>query len=281
MRALVRSAPAVATLALLLAVPATGQSVQDVVDEMYDVFTSSAAGVDNYTLVQNSMGFETLSYFEKEMVDGRPRFRLRQTGAGGGGMNFGSDAPGSVDIFSTGQDLVEHGRYAGREDVNGVSAHVIVVDDLSQVDFGPPASPDDMDFVPVSGKMFIDVSRHVPVRMEFDGRATTETGEHDVTMRMNMLDYRETQGLLTPFRVVMEIDGFQAMIDPEMQEQLEEFERQMESMPESQRAMMESMMGDRMESIRAMMAGGDGPMTFEVTVTEVRVNAGPPGASPE
>jgi hypothetical protein len=40
--------------------------------------------------------------------------------------------------------------------------------------------------------------------------------------------------------------------------------------------MIERMMGPQMEQMRQMMGDGSG-MTMEVTVTDVRVNSGPPG----
>ena len=89
-----------------------------------------------------------------------------------------------------------------------------------------------------------------------------------------MEDYREVDGLLLPYRTVIRLDGIEAMIDPEMQAQMEEMRKQLESMPEAQREMMERMMAGQMENLENMM-NGEG-MTIEVTVTEVRVNAGPP-----
>ena len=53
------------------------QSASDIVGRMLDEYARRAERVDDYTLVQQVMGFETVSYFEKEMVDGRPVFRLR------------------------------------------------------------------------------------------------------------------------------------------------------------------------------------------------------------
>ena len=44
----------------------------------------------------------------------------------------------------------------------------------------------------------------------------------------------------------------------------------------SQRKMMESMMKGQMENFEQMMSG-DGPMSVEVRVKEVRINSGPPG----
>ena len=182
---------------------------------------------------------------------------------------------GEGDIFRIGPDLIEHARYAGQEVIDGNAVHVLAVDDMSQIDMTPRTGQDGMDFEPEGGRFYVDTELMAPRRMEFDGKARTDTGMHDVTMRMDMMDYREVEGMLFAHRMVMEIDGFQAMLDPEMAAQLAEMEEQMANMPESQRAMMERMMGGQMERIRAM-AGGDGPMTVEVQVTEVRVNAGPP-----
>ena len=58
--------------------PAAAQSVADVVEDMYAAFERQVEGVQNYTLVQNVMGFVTTSYYVKETVDGRPVFRLEE-----------------------------------------------------------------------------------------------------------------------------------------------------------------------------------------------------------
>jgi hypothetical protein len=267
----------VVILTLLLPwTPASGQSVQAVVDQMYDALERHSDGVDNYTVVQSVMGFETVTYFEKEVVDGRPVFMVRETRGGGSAMSSEEMAFG--DITALGSDLVDHGRYAGREQVDGREVHVIAIDDLTQLDFAAPSGPEEMEFVAKSGRIFVDAEMGIPRRMTFDGQATTPSGVHDVTTTVDLRDYREVESLLVPYLSVVSIEGIEAMIDPEMQAQYEEMRRQLESLPESQRAMFEQMMGAQMEQIERMMAGDDGPMTMEITVTEVRVNAGPPGA---
>ena len=76
---------------------------------------------------------------------------------------------------------------------------------------------------------------------------------------------------------VIQIEGLGAMIDPEMQAQFEAMEKQLADIPPEQRQMVERMMGPQIEQMRQMMSGGDDGMTMEVTVTDVRVNSGPPG----
>jgi hypothetical protein len=276
MRAATQVCSVIIPTLLLPWTPASGQSVQTVVDQMYDALERHSDGVDNYTVVQSVMGFETVTYFEKEIVDGRPVFMVRETAGGGAVMSAEDMAFG--DITALGSDLVEHGRYAGREQVDGREVHVIAIDDLTQLDFAAPSGPEDMEFVAKSGRIFVDVEMGIPRRMAFDGQATTRSGTHDVTTTVDLRDYREVESLLVPYLSVVSIEGIEAMIDPEMQAQYEEMRRQLESLPESQRAMFEQMMGAQMEQIERMMAGDGGPMTMEITVTEVRVNTGPPGA---
>ena len=280
MRRILRGLTLTLPIALVLIAPAatSAQSVASVVEDMYDAFDRYAQGVDNYTLVQDAMGFETVSYFEKEMVDGHPVFKMRSSAVGALGTSLSGDDVGYGDVFMFGPDLIEHGRYAGREQVQGRNAHVLAIDDLTQLDLMGPSSPDDdMEFVAQSGTMYIDAETMTPLRMTFEGEATTPNGVVPVTTTIDMLDYRTIEGMPIPHRIVMSMEGLQAMVDPEMRAQLEEMEEQLASLPESQRAMMEQMMGGQIERIRQMMAGDGGPMTMETTVTEVRVNAGPPG----
>ena len=276
MRALFRCLPVVSLLALGSGAPAAAQSVAEVIDEMYASFERQAEGIDDYTLVQSVMGFETTSYFVKEMVDGRPVFRIQEAEAEGTGMSFDADA-GFAEFYSIGPDLVEHGSYGGREQIDGTDVHLIVVDDVTQLDFETPEAPDDMEFTPTSGRFYVDADRMMPRRVELDGEARTDSGTHPLSMRMDLLDYRSAEGLLIPFQTVVTIDGMQAMMDPEMRAQLEEMERELEQMPPDQREMMERMLGEQLERMKQMMSGDGEPMVIEIVVEEVRVNAGPPG----
>ena len=111
MRRILRGISSSLVLGALVATSAEGQSVADIVDRMYEAYERHAAGVDNYTLVQTMMGFESVNYFEKEMVDGKPVFRLRNAGIEGLGFGLGDEDAGQRDIFLIGLDLVEHARY--------------------------------------------------------------------------------------------------------------------------------------------------------------------------
>jgi hypothetical protein len=66
------------------------------------------------------------------------------------------------------------------------------------------------------------------------------------------------------------------MIDPETQAQLREMEEQLAALPPEQRQMMERMMGQQLEQLRQMAAGGGDMMSIDMKVSDVRVNSGPP-----
>lgn len=253
---------------------ASGQSVSDVVERMKDAARRQAEGIDDYTVVHRVMGFESEIYMEKEVHGDVPVFVPRQSAAQGMGSMPTDFGYGDLAAFA--DALVEHGRYAGTQDVRGRSAHVIAIDDLSQMaEFGPQ-SPGDMEFTPRSGAIYVDSDLWMPVRMEFEGEATDERGTHDITAVIDQLDYRSVDGLMIAHRTTMKIEGLGAMIDPETQAQIDEMRKQLESVPESQRAMIEAMLGPQIEQIERM-TEGDGAMTVEVEVSEVRVNTGPPG----
>ena len=121
-----------------------------------------------------------------------------------------------------------------------------------------------------------EVARSIPRRPEFMEDATTPNGVYEVTVRIDLQDIRDVEGLLIPFHTAMRVSGLQAMIDPEMQAQLQQMESQLEAMSPEQREMMERMMGPQLEQLRQMAAGSGDEMTVDVMVSDVRVNTGPP-----
>ncbi len=271
-----RSVTCTAALALVCAIPApvVAQSASDIVERMLAEYERRSEGVDNYTLIQEVMGFETVAYFEKEITDGRPVFRLKSTSAGG--MTLGDSEDGSLDqIYTMGDELARKARYEGRDRIDGYDVHVLVMPDFEGMDFGRNMTPD-ADFEPKRGRIFLDVDTYAPRRMEFEGEMTNEQGVHEVTTSVEMGDYREVGGMLMPYRTVISIEGLGAAIDPETRAQFEQMQAELENMPPAQRRMVESMMAEQLDQFRAMMGGSDAPMTVEVMVREVLVNAGPP-----
>jgi hypothetical protein len=260
---------------LVTAPPASAQSAADVVNRMMTEYARRAENVENYTLVQDAMGFETVSYFVKEVDNGRPVFRLQRTSASGMDMG-GSPGEGSLDeIYSMGEELAERAAYLGVSNVDDYDVHVLEISDFTGMGFGQNVTPDS-EFTPTSGMIYLDVDTYAPRRLEFDGEMANEDGVHPVTSTVDMGDYREVESMLVAYRTVVSIEGLGAAIDPETRAQFEEMQRELENMPPAQRQMVESMMADQLEQFRAMMEGEDTPITVQMLVREVKVNEGPP-----
>lgn len=267
---------ALASLVLVpTATPAAGQDAAEIIDRMLAEYEARTAGIENYTLVQDFMGFQATSYFVKEMEDGRPVFKLQNVSAAG--MDMDDAGPGTVDeIYAIGEDFKENASYLGQETVDGYPTHVVQINDLEDTELGQQMGQDS-EFRPISGRLFLDADNYMPRRMIFEGELENSEGVHAVTSTMDLQDYRDHQGLLVAHRTVMTVDGLGAAIDEEARAQFEEMERELANMPPEQRQMVESMMADQLEQFRAMMAGDDEPMVVEVAVSDVRINAGPPG----
>lgn len=266
------------SLALLLLVPAsaTAQSARDVLEDAAARYEERMEGIENYTVVHDVMGFEATAYHERREVDGRTVFVQAEIM---GNEAAGRAPEGGAEMYRTIMDRASH---EGMESVDGHETHLISVTDFSGEEMeswmGPPS--DRGEWVPERMRMWIDAEQLVPRKMVMEG-VVEEGGErHPVTFTAFMEDYREVEGMLHPFRMRIESEGMEAMMDmseqdmAEMQESMRELQEQLESMPEAQRAMMERMMGGQLERMQEMM--GSGAMNFTIEVKELRVNEGPP-----
>jgi len=273
----IRARHAVSLAAAMFTVgsPVAAQSASDVVDAMLAAYESRIEGVQNYTLVQAVMGFEAVTYYEKDVSGGRPVFRTSMAGVAG---QEGSPATGIDDVYALGEDLAERSEYVGRERVNDYDVHVLEVVDLRGTGFGSNVAQDS-EFEPTSGRVYLDVDTYVPRRFIFEGEMTLEGSTSPLTATMEMGDYRDVQGLLVPYRTVTTIEGLGAVIDPEMRAQFEQMQRELDALPPEQRQMIEAMMADQMKQFEAMMSDDGAPMVIEVLVSDVLVNQGPPNDS--
>jgi hypothetical protein len=267
-----------AALVTTLALPAAGraQSAADILNRMLSEYERRSQGVENYTIVQETMGIETVTYFEKETVDGHPVFRLRSTRAAGMVMTeHDSENDGWDEFYSLAPQMISHAEYLGRDQVEGRAVQVVVVNDLDEIGFGQGPAPEDADFQPELGRFYVDADQWVVRRMEFEGSMTTQGETHDVKSVADFSDFREIDGMLHPFLMDVTVEGFGEALDPEMREQLEEMKRELEQMPEAQRKMVEQMMKAQIENLEQM--GDEGGMKIQIKVKELRVNSGPPG----
>lgn len=198
------------------------------------------------------------------------------------------------DAFSVLRQLQGRARLEGTETVNGRESWVLVVVDPSGIELGGG------DFAPSSLTLYLDREELLPRGGVMAGEMEVQGERRPVTVQLTVDDYREVGGMLHPFRTEVAFEGLGPIMSEEereelrenleearesmerMREQREQMEKQMAQLPPAQREMMEqqmeampAMQEQALQQMEAMTEGG----SFErmtMTVTELRVNEGPP-----
>jgi len=243
------------------------QEASQIIQTAIDRHEQRMSAVENYTIVQDVMGFESTAYYEKRMVDGRPVFKLIDT--------YGDDSADDMgEMYAGFMEVAERARYSGEEDVGGNETYVLTVDDfsgLAMVDEGD-------DFKPKKGTFYLDTDEYIIRRIVMEGVVERDGEQQPATADMFFEDYRTVDGMVHPFMINMSVTGVTSSLSDEELEQarkdLEELRKQMAEMPESQRKMMESMMGPQIEKLEQMVESGN--IELSITVKDLRVNQGPP-----
>lgn len=265
-------------LGSLLAAPVQAQDAGDILQTALDRYVERTQGVNDYTITYGGfMGTGAVtSYFEKEVVDGFPVFR--QVSVEGDETEPTTD----FDPYRKFPEIAERARYDGTEEIDGLEAHKLSIDDFEGLDFTPPsAGPGD--FEPESMTLWIDGSDYLIRRMRMEGTAVIEGEPRPLTMVASLGDYRTVEGMPFPYVTTIAVEGAMAasgMSDEDAAQaraQLEEMRAQLENMSEQQREMMERLMGPQMESLEKMVGSGTFEMTLEVK--DLKVNTGPPTES--
>ena len=251
------------------------QSAQDVLNRMLAEHDRRAAGINDYTIVNEAMGTTVTMYFVKDASGPHAVFQLKDAKvAGMAAMSMPQD-DASQEFWDHLPAFVERAKYVGRETVDGHAVDVIAIDDFRGVEFGNSLAGSRGDFNPSKATFLVDRELRIPRRMVVAGTMTMDGRTADVTAHIDMQDYREVEGLLHPFRTTVRVEGMADALDPSMRAQLQEMKRQLAAMPEAQRQAMQQMMGGQLAQLERMV-GDDGSMNFELVAREVRVNAGPP-----
>lgn len=263
----------------LVPVPAFAADAQDIIDKVMELQEERREGVTRYIVEQEAMGYVSKIAFERTTVtgpDGEPMdtFRmilpdnmLRQ-GSGEDPVmsqddfeDMAQEAVHSIAAFSESAVLV------GTETVEGRKAYHLVADNLDRT----RSFDENQEFTLQTINAWIDAEEYVPLKLIMDGTMDMDGTSRPVTIENIERDYRTVpnSNMYEPYQQVMRLTGEMAdETKKQMQEaraQLEEFDKQMAEMPESQRKMMMNMMGEQIEMMRTM-AAGDG---IEI-VTNVR-----------
>jgi hypothetical protein len=167
--------------------------------------------------------------------------------------------------------------FVGEEDVNGrVGKHIRAEDlNISQMSDG-------QEFTMNNFSVWVDKEECVPLKFRMEGIATVDGQSREMFIERHDLDYRPVpnSSMYESYRQLMRMGGILGPAEmaqmAEAKTQLEEFDKQMASMPPSQQAMVKNMMGSQMEMMRKMV--DTGAMEFETIVRAIRVNEGVAGA---
>lgn len=260
--------------ALALAVLATGpaalqaQSAQEVLETALERYEQRMEGVQNYTVVQQVMGFRSTTYLERVEREGHTLFVPRSQM----GSEAARRAPGNP--YTSVEKLAERARLEGTREVDGETSHVVVADDLEGTDLAESFGQEES-FQPRSVTFLVDTDDYLIRGMRLEGTATSGGETRDVTFDTRMRDYREVEGVVHPFRMDVSVEGMSGQMSEQQRQQMRQALEQMKNMPEQQRERMQQMMGDQLERMEQMLATG--AMDFSVEVEEIRVNEGPPG----
>jgi hypothetical protein len=265
-------------LSLSAAIPAAtlqAQSASDVLQKALDRYAEQMKGVDNYALtIGTSIMAQTYTvYYEKKMVNGHPTFVTPGQGQDQAASQWGNP-------YELLPQIQSRAALQGHEAVDGHDTFVIVVSDLSGIDFGQEAlgSAQDAKVTPKKMALYMDSKDYLVRRMHMDGTITREGKSTPVTMDAHMTDYRDVKGLMQPYRTQISMEGLTGGISDEDRAQarqsLEALKQRLESMPQAQRSAMEQMLKPQMDKMQQMLDTGTMDVTIEVK--DVQVNEGPP-----
>ena len=250
---------------------AFAMDAQDIIDKVLELEAERREGVNRYVIEQEVMGQVSKITFERTTVtgpDGKPMDTFRmvlpdemlQTGPGKDPVmsqddfeDMAQEAVYSIAAFSESAELV------GTETVEGRKAYHLVAENLDRKRSIDGAQ----EFVLQTINAWIDSEMYVPLKLVMDGTMDTDGTPRPVTIETIERDYRTVPGsnMYEPYQQVMRLTG--EMADEtkrqmeEAQTHLAKLEKQLAEMPESQRQMMMSMMGEQIEMMRKM-AAGDG-----------------------
>ena len=253
----------------------TSPATNEILERAMAAYIARMEGIDNYTIVQSVMGVESVTYFEREMVDGKPPYRSRVVSVGGQMVPGASgDWEDPVRMMS---QVMERATLRGTEAVDGHRVYAVVIEDLSDIEGFGGGSSDLEDARFERMVMYLDVDSYVVRRVEMEGTAVADGVTREVSITTVMEDYRNVQGMLHPFRVTMNMGAATSGISEaeiaEARVAMAQLEAQMAEMPAAQRQMMERMIRPQMERLQGILSG-DGQ--FVVETKEIRVNQGPP-----
>lgn len=249
------------------------QSAEKLVEQAIDkqVERMEAAGVQNYTVVQEMMGRTSTNYFERVERNGETFFVSRKQ------AQSQPSQQGAVNPYTQLREMGERATRQGTETVDGEECHKLVAKNLEGTQMEESMSSGGQ-VQPKQATFLLDTDDLLVRKVIIEGTVSQQGKTSEATMTTHMRDYREVEGVVHPFLTDVSITGLEGQISAEQQrkarEAMQQMEERLKKMPPQQREAMKKMMGDRMQKLQQMMTAGGMDMT--VKVKDLRVNEGPP-----
>jgi hypothetical protein len=258
------------------------ESAQDILEAAWDAQVSRWEGLDSYLVEQSEMGRTAKRYFVRTtVVDSAGTSRTIFQPAADAGLEPGCVNPSSMADVPAGKGdmsaehltwFMKNAKLVGEESVDGKPAWQLRAEDL---DLSQTMSTDEVTIDSMT--MWFGKDRYLPLKMRMEGTANMEGQSRPIIVDMLASDFREVPDskLVEPFRRVVSISGITAGIDEaqiaEARKAMAEMEKQLASMPESQREMMVSMMGPQLEQLRNLAQSG----SFETDIVIESITPNP------
>ena len=272
---------AVVGIATLAAGPAYAESANEILQAAWEAQLDRWEGLDSYLVDQSTMGHASKQYFVRTTVAdsaGNSRTMFLPGSVAGGGpacVDPNSRAQAAAGRGDTSAEyltwFMESAELVGEDPVDGNAAWQLRADDVER------SQAMDRDEVSIhSMTMWLGKDGYLPLRMRLEGTTTVDGQARPVTIDMRSSDFRSVPGsqLMEPFRRTVSIGGITAGIDEEQiaeaRKAMAELEKQLASMPESQREMMRSIMGPRLEQMRTLAQSGS--IESEIVVNSITPN---------
>jgi hypothetical protein len=251
---------------MVAAAAATAETARDVLRTAMDRNDARLKGIENFTVVQDVMGFEVTTYYETQIVDGHAVPVARETGEGSGHA--------MATLYASLPEMTEHARLEGTDTIDDHKCYAIRVEDMSELDLAPDMGGTTDEFTPKSMLFHLDQKDYLLRKMRIEGDVEQEGRQVPMSMDIGLSDYRTVDGLVHPFATTIVVHGLSSAISAEDMEKarkaLAEMKEQMAEMPEEQRKVMASMMSGQMQRMEEMVSSDEMKMTMKVK--EVRVN---------
>ncbi len=278
--AAVRPAAAGIVVALALVAPGTAraqaaQTATEIFLRAFDDYEQRAAEISGYTVTQETLGYRVTLEFAKEILEGHPIFVLTST--------QGREISRWGHFYGAYLLLAERARLDGTEAVDGRDVHVLRVDDFAGLDLSEEIGAGlQGDFTPERGWFSIDASSYLLRRVVMNGTLAGGEAASPFTFELALRDWREVDGWLHPFELVVTAEGMPpGMTAADLEKLLLRLRRMREEIaatPEEQRDALERLIGSRIQELERMIETG----VYEVRVRTVDLVVNPPpSGSPE